>query len=141
MSTLYPYSACANSILYPFKGTISVSLHPLYGKMWAPSMIFSIVKCKIQVMSYLFHKLELKLELTVANLLFHYTNLYPSTNICDRREEERERMWSLTKGREGDSFSCIQMMPNPTLSTLLSSHLLLTPTPHPSFSCLSMLLH
>lgn len=48
-------------------------------------------------------------------------------------------MWSLTKGREGDSFSCIQMMLNPALSTLLSSHLLASPSPRapffPSFLC------
>ena len=64
------------------------------------------------------------------------TDLIPNGKyICDRgeeedeeeeeEEEEKERMWSLTKGREGDSFSCIQMMLNPTLSTLPSSHLLL----------------
>lgn len=35
-------------------------------------------------------------------------------------------MWSLTKYREGDSFSCIQIMLYPALSTLLSSHLLPT---------------
>ena len=96
-------------------------------------------------MSNLFHKLELKLELTVAHLLvsacivFFFpfplsTDLYPNSKyMCDRgeeeeeeeEEEEKERMWSLTKGREGDSFSCIQMMLKPTLLTLLSSHLLL----------------
>lgn len=43
-------------------------------------------------------------------------------------------MWSLTKGSEGDSFSCIQMMLNPTLSTRLSYLLLLTHNPHLSFA-------
>lgn len=43
-------------------------------------------------------------------------------------------MWSLTKGSEGDSFSCIQMMLNPTLSTRFSYLLLLTHNPHLSFA-------
>lgn len=36
-------------------------------------------------------------------------------------------MWSLTKFRDRDSVSCIQMMLNKALSTLLSPHLSFTP--------------
>lgn len=51
------------------------------------------------------------------------------------------RVWSLTNSREGDSFFCIQMMLNPTLSTLF-----VPPTPHPysssfSFSAFSVPFH